>query len=175
MIFLFEEMDGSSAEISDDGLYRYTLTRQWADGPCVGFLMFNPSTATATEDDATIRRCIGFAKRWGYGRLVILNLYAIRGTDPKTVARTGPSAEGPLNDYWIIQSLRECRELICAWGCAQHAPNIDKRIEHVCNMIDTRCLPLQRNCLGYRKDGHPRHPLMLSYDTKIEPFVWGIV
>lgn len=169
---LFEELSGSGAEISDDGLYRYTLTRQWDDGQCVAWLCFNPSTADATEDDASIRKMVGFSKRWGYGRMVVLNLFAVRSRDPKAVGRMGVSAEGPLNDYWTIQSLRECRELICAWGCAQHAPNINKRIEHICNMIDSRCIPLKRNCLGYRQDDHPRHPLMLKYDTPREPFIW---
>lgn len=174
---LFDELSGSGAgaEISDDQLYRYTLTRQWSDGPCVAWLCFNPSTADATEDDASIRKMVGFSRRWGYGRMVVLNLFAIRSRDPKAVFRMGDSAVGPLNDYWILQSVRESRELICAWGCAQHAPDINRRIEHVCNMIDARKVrmgPLKRNCLGYRQDNHPRHPLMLKYETQREPFIW---
>lgn len=168
---LFEEFSGCTAEFSPCETYRYTLTRQWSDGPCVAFLMFNPSTATAELDDPTIRKCIGFARRWGYGRLVILNLYAIRGTDPRTPSRAVDPI-GPMNDYWIMESCKEAREVICAWGCAQHMPTIVSRMMRVLSLLGLHGNRV--SCLGYRKDGHPRHPLMLSYDTKIEGFVWGI-
>lgn len=72
----------SSARFSDCRRYRYTLTRRFADGPTVAFIGLNPSTADEHADDPTIRRCLGFAKRWGYGELVMLNLYALRSTDP---------------------------------------------------------------------------------------------
>lgn len=169
---LFEELSDSGAEISDDGLYRYTLTREWADGTCVGFLMFNPSTADASQDDPTIRKCVGFAKRWGYSRLVVLNLYAIRSRDPKAVGRMGPSAVGPLNDFWITKAMKEAREIICAWGCAQHSPDIDRRIQRVMSLQLISQESVKISCLGRRQDNHPRHPLMLSYDTPREPFVW---
>jgi hypothetical protein len=169
---LFEELDDAGAQFSDDEIYRYTLTRQWKDGKCVCFLMFNPSTATATILDPTIRKCVGFARRWNYGRLVVLNLYAVRSTDPRAVARMGSSAVGPMNDYWIVEALKESRELICAWGCAQYAPYIGKRITHVMALIKEYREYTPINCLGYRKDGHPRHPLMLPYDTAREPFNW---
>lgn len=170
---LFAELDGCGAEISDDGIYRYTLTRQWDDGPCICWLMFNPSVADASISDPTIRRCMGFSKRWGYGRMVVVNLYALRSVDPRSVARAGPSAVGPLNNYWISESIKESRELICAWGCAQHAPGIATRIKGVLWIIrNTENCEIPINCLGYRKDWHPRHPLMLSYETPREPFVF---
>lgn len=168
---LFETMDGIGAEFSPCGVYRYTLTRQWADGPCVAFLMFNPSTATVTEDDPTIRKCIGFAKRWGYGRLVILNLYAIRGTDPRTPSRAVDPI-GPMNDHWILETCKEARQVVCAWGCAQHMPTIVERMMRVLTLL--QAYDVRVSCLGYRKDSHPRHPLMLSYETKMETFVWGL-
>jgi hypothetical protein len=170
---LFEEIDGCGAEFSPDEIYRYTLTRQWDDGPCVCFLMFNPSIATAIVSDPTIRRCVGFAERWGYGRMLVLNLYAVRSTDPKQVGRMGDAAIGPMNDYWILEAVKESREIICAWGCAQHAPNILKRVQSVLGKITSQYPEFPINCLGYRKDGHPRHPLMLSYDTPREMFTWG--
>jgi hypothetical protein len=166
---LLEGYHASGAQFSHDSIYRYALTRQWSDGPCVAFLMFNPSTANAADDDPTIRRCIGFARRWGYGRLVILNLYAIRGTDPKTPSRTLDPV-GPLNDYWIEEVCGEAREIICAWGCAQHMKSIGDRISTVMEIFKYRSPKV--SCLGYRKDGHPRHPLMLHYDTPREPFTW---
>lgn len=69
-----------SAEISECGTYRYTLTRKWGEGRKCVFIMLNPSTADATKDDRTIRRCIGFAKREGCGSLTVVNLYAYRAT-----------------------------------------------------------------------------------------------
>lgn len=169
---LFEKLSDSGAEFSPDQLYRYTLTREWADGPCVGFLMFNPSTATATQDDPTIRKCIGFARKWGYGRMVVLNLYAIRSSDPRAVSRMGTSAVGPVNDFWIAKAMKEAREIIFAWGCAQHAPDIERRIQRVMSLQLISQESVKINCLGYRQDNHPRHPLMLKYTTPREPFVW---
>lgn len=166
---LFSKFSTSSAQFSACGTYRYTLTREWEEDPRVVFLLFNPSTATATEEDPTIRRCIGFARRWGYGRLTILNLYAIRGTNPRTPSQTLDPV-GPLNDYWIEEVCGDAREVICAWGCAQHMKSIGTRISEVLEIFKYRSPRI--SCLGYRKDGHPRHPLMLHYDTPREPFVW---
>lgn len=176
MSSLFAGLDGCDAEFSSDQIYRYTLTRQWSDGPCVAWIMFNPSTATAEQDDPTIRKCVGFSKRWGYGRMVILNLYAIRSTDPRAVRRMGVSAVGPLNDHWISEASKNAREVIFAWGCGQHVADEDMqaRISKVSIQISLPDFPhlTPISCLGFRKDGHPRHPLMLSYETLREPFVW---
>lgn len=163
---LFQTIDGISAEFSPDETYRYTLTRQWDSGKRVAWLMFNPSTATLTLDDPTIRKCIGFSKRWGYARLVILNLYAIRSTDPRAVKRMGFSAIGPENNFWIEKSLEDCEELICSWGCSQHVPDINARVATVKSMIEKNYPNLPMRCLGYKKDGHPRHPLMIPYEMQ---------
>jgi hypothetical protein len=175
---LFEEFSGSGAVISDDDLFRYTLTREWASGPSVGFLMFNPSVADASINDATIRKCMGFARRWGYGRLVVLNLFAIRSRDPKAVGRMGLDAIGPMNDAWINESVKGCQEVICAWGCGEHfraskhsgLKNLDFRPTDLLRNLRASHPKLPLMCLGYREDGHPRHPLMLSYETQRIPF-----
>ena len=172
MLELFSTIDGCGAELSPDGVYRYTLTREWDDGKCVCWCCFNPSTATATENDASIRKMIGFSKRWDYGRMVVINLYALRSRDPRAIGRAGASAIGPLNNYWITESVKESREVICAWGCAQHVVSIDARINAVMNIIEAEKPHTGLSCLGRRKDGHPRHPLMLSYETPREEFVW---
>lgn len=173
MTGLFDAIDGTGAEFSSDRVYRYTLTREWEDGQCVSFLLFNPSTATERENDPIIRRCIGFAKRWGFGRLIILNLYAVRSKNPKAVGRMGESATGPLNNYWIQESIKEAREIVCAWGCAQHAPNINRRIKEVMKLVTDYNPDMPVTCLGLRKDGHPRHPLMLPYEMQRVEFSWG--
>jgi hypothetical protein len=96
--------------------------------------MANPSTASATEDDATIRKCIGFSKHAGFGRMIVVNLYALRSRDPKTL-RKATTPIGPMNDYWIQQAIGESREIICAWGCAEHLPEPEKRVEDVLRVI----------------------------------------
>lgn len=128
--------------------------------------MFNPSTADETKDDPTIRKCIRFAMKWGYGSLVILNLFAIRGTDPRKVSRVHDPV-GPLNDYWILKSVESAREVICAWGCGQHMKreDLNQRPAQILAKIEERSPQVNIRCLGYRNDGHPRHPLMLEYAT----------
>jgi hypothetical protein len=62
----------ASATISRCGAYRYRLERQWdSEKAKVAFLMLNPSIADACQDDPTIRRCIGFARAWGHGGLIV--------------------------------------------------------------------------------------------------------
>jgi len=76
-----------SAVLSDCGTYRYSLTRRWSPGPLLGWVMLNPSRADALVDDPTIRRCVGFARRWGFAGIVVRNLYALRATDPRELSR----------------------------------------------------------------------------------------
>lgn len=156
-----------SAIFSPCRKWRYTLHRYWGDGPCVVFLMFNPSTADESTNDATIRRCIGFAKRWEYGRLIILNLFSIRSTDPRGVIKDEDPI-GPDNDHWILESLRDAEELILAWGCNQHmsSPTLKIRPKTVIDNIKSTYPSMPLKCLGTRKDGSPRHPLMLSYEVE---------
>ena len=87
-------LTGSGAAFSPCGRYRYKLWRVWDPARplgCVMFLMLNPSTATDNEDDPTIRRCIGYARSWGYGGLYVGNLFAYRATDPRRLAASGSS------------------------------------------------------------------------------------
>lgn len=77
-----------AAGLSPCGLYRFWLTRCWAPAkPCALFIMLNPSTADHEQDDATIRKCIGFARRWGMGSIRVANLFAYRATKPDDLKR----------------------------------------------------------------------------------------
>ena len=160
----------SHAKFSEDRVYRYTLERRWNDGDRVVFLMANPSTADETQDDPTIRRCIGFAKLWGYGALTIVNLYALRSTDPRELRKRSEPI-GFDNVYWIRGVCAKAKEVILAWGCSQHFPEYGVRhIRHVLEEIPAKT-PV--SFLGFRKDGHPRHPLMLPSDTARWP--WKLI
>lgn len=175
---LFESIDGRRAEISEDQLYRYTLVREWSNGDRIAWLCFNPSTADSSTDDASIRKMVGFSKRWGYGSMVVLNLFAFRNRDPKAVGSMGVDAIGIMNDFWISESLKGCSELICAWGCGEHfraskhtgLRSLDFRPKLLLSNLRGAFPNLSIQCLGYREDGHPRHPLMLSYETQRIPF-----
>jgi hypothetical protein len=113
---------------------------------------------------ATIRRCIGFAKRWGFGGIEVINLFALRATDPKRlIANCDPI--GPDNEKMLRGSLNE--PVMASWG--GNIPNT-KMAERLVEMISTRALKESGKwkCLGFTKKGDPRHPLMLSYKTELQ-------
>lgn len=94
--------------------YRWWLRRYWSTAPLLAIVGLNPSTADATKDDPTIRRCVGFARSWGHGGIVMLNLFAFRSTDPIALLNAGDPV-GPLNDGYLAQHTSE-RRVLCAWG-----------------------------------------------------------
>jgi hypothetical protein len=151
-----------------DGPYRLVLERSWDNRPACGFIMLNPSTADATTDDPTIRRCIGFAKSWGFGGLVVLNLFAFRATNPKELERAY-NPVGIFNDPTIFEYTRAqvCGTIVAAWGAHRVMGN-EYRAESVIRLIGR---PLY--CLGTTKNGHPRHPLYVPSNTGLAPFAPG--
>lgn len=153
-----------SAIISDCGQYRYRLTRDWGHGRRLPFCMLNPSTADADIDDPTIRRCIGFAKREGYGGLVVVNLFAFRATDPKAM-QAAAFPFGPDNHSHLSTVARAASALdipiVCAWG-ANDRGDVAKSI--------FREAEVRMVCLGRTKDGSPRHPLYVRGDQPLEHF-----
>lgn len=150
------------ARISDCGQYRYTLWRRWdVTLPLVVFVMLNPSTADGETDDPTIRRCIGFARTWGYGAVHVVNLYAWRARDPREL-RTAEDPVGPDNDRTLAEYGNDGVPLIAAWGV-----NADPaRVAHVLKIDGFDRL----RALGATKDGHPRHPLYVRGDAKPQPW-----
>jgi hypothetical protein len=149
----------SSAFISNDGLYRYSLTRELdGKGTCT-FVMLNPSTADAEQDDPTIRRCIRFAKEWGFGRLKVVNLYAYRATKPADLWLADDPV-GPENDHTLSLVFGGSDLIVAAWGC--HAKS-----DRVAEILSWPIRP--RVCLGITKQGAPRHPLYLRADAKPRP------
>jgi hypothetical protein len=170
LVFEAAKSGKEGAVLSACRSYRYRLDRWWSDeGGCVAWVMLNPSTADATMDDPTIRKCIGFSKHWGYGRLIVVNLFALRSTDPAALAKHA-DAVGIHNDQHITQALEVADEVIVAWGCQQHMSTemLNRRPLQLAKMLP---LDVEVNCLGYRKDGAPRHPLMLAYSTERRPWL----
>ena len=154
----------SDAVFDPTGTYRYRLSRTWAvERPIVGFVMLNPSTADAVVDDPTIRRCIGFARRWGYGGIVVVNLFAYRATVPR-ILRTVPDPVGPENDAHLLRAQSECERLVLAWGVHGKQGGRDRT---VLELLDGGG-PL--DCLGVTREGHPRHPLFLPRDVRPRPY-----
>lgn len=151
--------------LSEDKVYRYKLGRRWSEGSdaLVTFVMLNPSTADAELDDPTIRRCIGFAKGWGYGGLLVVNLYAYRATQPVDLWRAadpvGPQNDGYLREALEVAGIRQ-EPVIAAWG-ANARPD---RVRQVLAMPWADRLM----ALKVTKSGAPGHPLYLRSDAQPE-------
>lgn len=134
----------------------------------VAFMMFNPSTADASVDDATIRKAMGFASRWDYGGIVVLNLFAYRSRNPDELCFVDDPV-GLENDWRIMLALEDVGELICAWGCAQHmrSKQRQERKRALLHSIHKLHPALSLWCLGVGVTGEPYHPLMLAYKTEL--------
>jgi hypothetical protein len=152
-------MTKSGAAISDCRQYRYRLWRQWNDAlPSMAFIMLNPSTADDQQDDATVRKCIGFAHRHGAGGIEIVNLFAFRSRDPRVLAANGFPTGNPENDQYVRAVTLASGAVVCAWGA--HARGLPRCREMILQLRGWGCVPY---ALALTKDCVPRHPLMLSY------------
>lgn len=157
-----------TADLSPDGRYRYRLTREWdLDRAPATFVMLNPSTADAERDDPTIRKCVRYAQRWGYGSLVVVNLFAWRATQPENlpVDERGITAVavGPDNDGWLSQAALDALDsggpLVGAWGV--HAT--ERRVSDVLTLPGMGRL----SCLAVTAGGQPGHPLYLKGEAQL--------
>lgn len=153
---------GATATFSACRTWRYSLTRTWEPNvERIGFLMLNPSTADAFTVDRTVARCMDFARRWGFGGLLVLNCFALRSTDPKAL-KTHPDPVGPDNDTVIADWLgRVDGPVVAAWGV--HATYGD-RAARVTELV--HAAGRQMFCLGTTKGGQPRHPLYVPASTQ---------
>ena len=167
---LVRRFDGivRSAEISGCRRYRYRLTRQWGDASAdVAFIGLNPSTADESGDDATTRKCVGFAKRWGFSTLHVINLFAWRDRHPRGLLGA-VNPVGPLNDEAILAVLTRCDRVVMAWGASIPALRVRaaERALTVVRLLSGASGKV--GSLGASADGWPRHPLMLPYATAFE-------
>ena len=155
---------GDYADISPCGRYRYRLDRKFIGaGPTVVFCMLNPSTADAENNDPTIRRCIGFARREGAGKLVVVNLFAGRATKPDELFKMDDPT-GPRNEHAWESALDGRNEIIiAAWGADKRAKRAGDRFRAWARMWGRELY-----CLGKTQAGAPRHPLYLKNDAARE-------
>lgn len=157
-----------SAVLSDCGTYRYELVRRWGPEPLVTWVMLNPSTADADVDDPTIRRCMSFAREWRWGGIRVVNLFALRATDPKEIKRHH-SPLGDKNAGYIVEAIRghDTAFAVAAWGAGNPYPACSS-VRWVRDAAKVRPTPLR--CLGRTRKGHPRHPLYVRGDQPLEVF-----
>ena len=151
----------SSAVLSPCRLYRYELWRRW-DGSrgVVMIIGLNPSTADEAHDDPTVRRCITYARDWGYGGLCLTNLFALRATHPAAL-KTATDPIGPENDLHLRTAARLADLRVAAWGVnGAHRGRATAVLSSLCGL---HCLRLSRN-------GHPMHPLYLPRGLRPEPW-----
>ncbi len=185
--------DGTEARaLFDETMtYRYLLERDWHDVErvpmfdgarpvsidfhgsmrTVTFVMLNPSTADALKNDRTVARCMDFAKRWGFKRLRVVNLFALRSTFPG-VLKTHPEPTGGIdNDHHIIAAARESEKVIAAWGT--HGVNGGRRDLAVVKLLREfgHVHGDKLQALRITKDGHPEHPLYIPAATEPIPFL----
>jgi len=154
-------MYDKSAVISECGQYRYELRRIWQPKTgAVCFVMLNPSTADADIDDPTIRRCMGFAATWGYGGIIVGNLFAYRATDPNFL-KIIQDPVGPMNDEFLKVMSERADITICAWG--DHGRYLN-RGSAILRLLDVP------NCLAINKSGSPKHPLYAKRYLTPKPF-----
>ncbi|WP_048800948.1 DUF1643 domain-containing protein [Streptococcus constellatus] len=149
------------AIISKDKIYRYKLSRTWdSTKPTILFIGLNPSIADENIDDPTITRCINFAKDWGYGTLLMANLFAFRSTYPKDIYLIDDPI-GKDNDHYLLECVTQSDLIVACWGNNGTYMNREKVItELVPNLY----------CLQKNKNGTPHHPLRPPRNIHPLPF-----
>jgi len=161
------DCESGDRELCEDPVHRpwrYRLTRTWDSGrPTACFIMLNPSKAGRERDDPTIRRCIRFSQLWGYGGIVVLNLFALRATNPEEL-KGHEDPIGPDNDGQIRAAVAQCSLVVVAWGAHQM---VSGRAAAVLGMMGE--LGVTLHCLGRTARGLPRHPLCVPY-VPSEPY-----
>lgn len=153
-----------SALVSKCGGYRYLLTRQFktGTGSCL-FVMLNPSIADACTDDPTIMRCAGFAMSWGFRELRVVNLFALRSTDPQQLELVEDPI-GPKNDVVLRSELQDAGLVAAAWG---NREMLHERSSAVREMMLECGIPAV--CLGLNRTGEPIHPLYVPATARPLP------
>jgi hypothetical protein len=153
----------SWAVFSPDRRWRYRLVRVWeSDKPRLAWVILNGSDADEHRSDATVRRCIGFARAWGYGGVDIANLYGLVSKNPGALAHHFDPI-GPDNDRHLATVCSQNDLTVLAWG-----PNASTDRAHAVAEMLRRLV--QRHggslaVLGWTHGAQPLHPLLAPKDT----------
>ncbi|MBX2862972.1 MAG: DUF1643 domain-containing protein [Leptolyngbyaceae cyanobacterium MAG.088] len=168
MLTIVTNSSNGSAIFDSSQRYRYCLTRSWAEvnepAHQVTFIMLNPSTADAEQDDPTIRACSQFAQRWGYNQLNVVNLFAYRTPHP-SVLKTVTDPIGPENNRYLLEAITSAEKAILAWGNWGTTLN---RAQTVLELLSRHRQKLY--CLARNHSGQPSHPLYIK--RNIMPHSW---
>ena len=168
-----------TAAVSECGRYRYDLGRVLEGGEgTVAFVLLNPSIADDQKDDPTVRRCIGYAHRWGYRNLSVVNLFGLRSTDPAAL-RDATDPVGPLNDQYLdalTAPAAACR-VVLGWGVhgafRGRGVDVESRIRQRRQALHPRGeFVTNTHVFGRTASGEPRHPLYLR--AEVEPVMIGL-
>jgi hypothetical protein len=154
-------MTPAGAVFSGCRRWRYLLWRCWeSSGPVANFLMLNPSTADEFKLDPSCTRARNYAERWGFGAIVITNIFGWRATDPEEM-KSAKDPVGRGNDRAIVRAAKEAQLVVCAWG--NHGEHLGRGHE-VRRMLGLHGVPL--HVLRVNASGHPAHPLYLPATLK---------
>ncbi|MCP9825860.1 DUF1643 domain-containing protein [Synechococcus sp. EJ6-Ellesmere] len=159
-----------SAILSPCGNYRYRLERTVGmEGPVYAFLGINPSTADATQDDATVRKWIGFTKQWGGSRFIVGNVFAYRATDVRDLAMVDDPYGPEIGDH-ITSIIEDADILVPCWGnTTKVSPKLQDAFDILMDALMSSGKPVMH--FGLTIAGNPRHPLRLGYATPL--LAWG--
>lgn len=151
------------ATFDSSGAYRYELGRCWDSArPACTFVMLNPSTADETVLDPTVRRCLSFARVWGFGSLRVGNIFGLRSTDPRALYSNADPV-GPDNLDALVAMAASSGLVVAAWGNHGLLRDQGARIRAL--------LGPSVHHLGLTGQGQPRHPLYLR--SGIVPERWA--
>lgn len=157
------------AIFSDDRLHRFVLSRVWdVNKGVICFIGLNPSIASDIVDDPTIRKWMGFAERWGYGGILIGNLFSFRATHPSDMKKVKTPTMHILNLSYLASIHRISKLTVASWGndgaYLQQSRNVLRRLQEFQKPI--RAMKIN---IG---SGEPAHPLYLPYSLRPD-YLWN--
>lgn len=161
--FINIENPFSGAIFSNCRKYRFVLYRIWdKKRKYLIFIGLNPSTADENQNDNTVIKVINFTRKWGYGGVFMMNCYPYISTDPERLIMN--KDYNKFNFECINKISKKCSKIIFSWGNFKIVRD---------NKTDIKLYKMFKSayCLIQNKNGSPRHPLYVPYNTKLKKFL----